>query len=139
MKPNGICISFGWSSNGIGLKRGFEIVEILLVAHGGNHNDTMCVVEQKTSATPTPARQPQQEYYLVSTEELNELALYFREHKYPHIAKAGGAIISAISDRPHTSPPAPEPDHKAPICENCWLDNTTCRIDMAGCLQAGEP
>jgi hypothetical protein len=56
----------------------------------------------------TPARKPQQEYYLVSTEELNELALYFREHKYPHIAKAGGAIISAISDRPHTSPPAPE-------------------------------
>jgi len=50
IKPNGICISFGWSSNGIGLKRGFEIVEILLVAHGGNHNDTICTVEQKRGA-----------------------------------------------------------------------------------------
>ena len=36
----------------------------------------------------------------------------------------------------HASAPAPEPDHKAPICENCGLDNTTCRMDMAGCLQA---
>jgi len=44
---NGIVISFGWNSNGIGLKRGFEIIEILIVAHGGNHNDTICVVERK--------------------------------------------------------------------------------------------
>lgn len=36
--------------------------------------------------------------------------------------------------RPRT--PAPAADHKAPICENCGLDNTTCRMDMAGCLQA---
>jgi len=36
--------------------------------------------------------------------------------------------------RPHT--PAPEPDHKAPICENCGLNSETCRMDMAGCLQA---
>lgn len=43
----GICISFGWNSNGIGLKRGFEIIEILIVAHGGNHNDTIVTVERK--------------------------------------------------------------------------------------------
>ena len=43
----GIVISFGWSTNGIGKTRGFEIIEILLVAHGGNHNDTICVVERK--------------------------------------------------------------------------------------------
>ena len=47
IKTNGICISFGWSSNGLGKNRGFEILEILLVAHGGNHNDTICVVERK--------------------------------------------------------------------------------------------
>jgi len=46
-KPGGIAISFGWSSNGVGKKYGFEIIEILLVAHGGNHNDTICVVERK--------------------------------------------------------------------------------------------
>lgn len=33
--------------NGIGKTRGFEIVEILLVAHGGNHNDTIVTVERK--------------------------------------------------------------------------------------------
>lgn len=47
VKPNGIIISFGWSSQGMGKNRGFEIIEILLVAHGGNHNDTICVVERK--------------------------------------------------------------------------------------------
>ncbi len=45
--PGGICISFGWSSNGLGKSRGFEIEQILLVAHGGNHNDTICTVERK--------------------------------------------------------------------------------------------
>jgi len=47
--PGGICISFGWSSNGLGIKRGFEIERILLIAHGGNHNDTLCVVERKVN------------------------------------------------------------------------------------------
>jgi len=51
IKPGGICISFGWSTNGLGKKRGFEIVEILLVAHGGNHNDTICVVEKKINSS----------------------------------------------------------------------------------------
>lgn len=47
VKPNGIVMCFGWNSNGIGKKRGFEMIEILLVAHGGSHNDTLCTVEQK--------------------------------------------------------------------------------------------
>jgi len=47
IKPNGIVISFGWNSNGIGKKYGFEIIEILLIAHGGGHYDTICVVEKK--------------------------------------------------------------------------------------------
>jgi len=51
IEPNGICISFGWSTNGLGKCRGFEIVDILLVAHGGNHNDTICVVEKKIQST----------------------------------------------------------------------------------------
>lgn len=49
VKPTGIVISCGWNSGGIGAKRGFEIEEILLVAHGGNHNDTIVVVEKKMS------------------------------------------------------------------------------------------
>lgn len=47
VKPNGIVISCGWNSGGIGEKYGFKIVEILLVAHGGAHNDTIVVVDRK--------------------------------------------------------------------------------------------
>lgn len=47
VKPGGLCISFGWNSNGIGKKRGFEIIEILLIAHGGGHNDSIVTVERK--------------------------------------------------------------------------------------------
>lgn len=46
-KKDGIVISFGWNSNGIGLKHGFELIEVLIVPHGGNHNDTICTVERK--------------------------------------------------------------------------------------------
>lgn len=45
--PGGYCITFGWNSGGIGKKYGFDIVEILIVAHGGWHNDTICTVERK--------------------------------------------------------------------------------------------
>ena len=46
-KSNSYVISFGWNSNGIGKSRGFEQIEILLVGHGGNHNDTIVTVEKK--------------------------------------------------------------------------------------------
>lgn len=48
LKPGGFCLSFGWNTNGVGKKRGFEIVEILVVAHGGSKNDTLCTVEVKS-------------------------------------------------------------------------------------------
>lgn len=48
-RKGGHCITCSWNSGGIGKKYGFEIVEILLVAHGGWHNDTICVVEKKIS------------------------------------------------------------------------------------------
>lgn len=47
LKPGGICMTFAWNSGGIGLKYGFDIIEILLVAHGGWHNDTIVTVERK--------------------------------------------------------------------------------------------
>ena len=48
-KQGGFVISCGWNSSGVGKKNGFEIEEILLVSHGGNHNDTIVVVDRKTS------------------------------------------------------------------------------------------
>lgn len=47
VKPGGIVISCGWNSTGIGKKYGFEMIEILLVAHGSQHNDTIVTVERK--------------------------------------------------------------------------------------------
>ena len=47
VKKNGYVLSFGWNSGGIGKTRGFEIIEIMLVSHGGCHNDTICVAERK--------------------------------------------------------------------------------------------
>lgn len=51
IKKNGLVLSFGWNSGGLGKKRGFEKEEILLVAHGGSHNDTIVVVERKIQCT----------------------------------------------------------------------------------------
>lgn len=48
MKVNGKVISFGWNSMGMGASRGFAKIEVLLVPHGGSHNDTICTVEIKT-------------------------------------------------------------------------------------------
>lgn len=38
---------FGWNSGGIGKKYGFEIEKIILIAHGGWHNDTIITIEKK--------------------------------------------------------------------------------------------
>ena len=48
VKLGGKVITFGWNSGGIGYKYGFEIKRVLLVPHGGWHNDTICTVEVKT-------------------------------------------------------------------------------------------
>lgn len=45
--PGGIVLSFGWQSVGMGIGRGYELLETLLVAHGGGHNDTICIAERK--------------------------------------------------------------------------------------------
>ena len=49
LKPNGVVLCFGWNSQGVGKTRGFVMEEILLVAHGGQHNDTICTAERKNS------------------------------------------------------------------------------------------
>jgi len=45
--PGGIVLSFGWQSAGMGKGRGYEMIEVALVNHGGGHNDTICVAERK--------------------------------------------------------------------------------------------
>ena len=46
LKNGGILVSFGWNTNGGGKKRGFKQEEILIVSHGGSHNDTLVTVER---------------------------------------------------------------------------------------------
>jgi hypothetical protein len=45
--PGGIVLSFGWQSSGMGIGRGYDLLETLLVAHGSGHNDTICIAERK--------------------------------------------------------------------------------------------
>jgi hypothetical protein len=47
IKPGGIVICCGWNSMGVGINRGFKMLEILLVPHGGSKNDTIVTVERK--------------------------------------------------------------------------------------------
>lgn len=50
IKGGGLAISFGWNSNGFGEKLGFKIIEILIVPHGSNHNDTIVTIERKVQS-----------------------------------------------------------------------------------------
>jgi hypothetical protein len=46
-KSDAIVISCGWNSGGIGVTNHFEIIEVLIIPHGGWHNDTIVTVEKK--------------------------------------------------------------------------------------------
>lgn len=48
LAPGGIVISCGWNTAGMGGERLYELLEILIVPHGGVHNDTLVTVERKT-------------------------------------------------------------------------------------------
>ena len=47
IEGGGYAITFGWNSQGFGKNLGFQILEIMLVAHGRGHNDTIVVVEKR--------------------------------------------------------------------------------------------
>lgn len=48
LRHGGTALCFGWNSNGVGKTRGFEMVELLLVPHGGSKYDTICTAERKS-------------------------------------------------------------------------------------------
>lgn len=49
IQPNGVCLHFGW--NTVGMGKGWTIEEILLVCHGSDHNDTICMAERRLTET----------------------------------------------------------------------------------------
>ena len=57
-KLGGKVISFGWNSNGIGMCRRFKIEKILIIAHGGYHNDTIITIEKKIEESKFQTPEP---------------------------------------------------------------------------------
>jgi hypothetical protein len=49
LTEDAVVLSFGWNTAGMGKTRDFEPVEILIVCHGGAHNDTLCLAEKRVS------------------------------------------------------------------------------------------
>jgi hypothetical protein len=49
VEMGGYVLTFGHNSGGMGLKRGFKLEEVLLVPHGGSHDDTICTAEKKVT------------------------------------------------------------------------------------------
>jgi len=47
VQVGGLAICFGWNSGGMGKRLGFEMIEVMLVHHGGVHHDTIVTVERK--------------------------------------------------------------------------------------------
>lgn len=47
VKAGGKAICCGWNSTGIGKHQGFKMERVLLINHGGHHNDTIVTVEKK--------------------------------------------------------------------------------------------
>ena len=42
-----IVLSFGWNTNGMGKRCGFEPIEYMICDHGGAHNSTLCLAERR--------------------------------------------------------------------------------------------
>lgn len=56
VSPGGIVLSFGWQSAGMGVNRGYNLIETMLVTHGGAHNDTICIAEIKSALSSHHSR-----------------------------------------------------------------------------------
>jgi len=44
VSPGGTVLTFGWDTNGMG--KGWSLDKIMLVAHGSDHHDTICMAER---------------------------------------------------------------------------------------------
>lgn len=55
LTEDAVVLSFGWNSVGFGKGLGFDQEEILLVCHGGAHNDTICIAERRIPTIQHPS------------------------------------------------------------------------------------
>lgn len=75
LKVGGKVITFGWNSGGIGMSYGFKKTKILLVPHGGWHNDTICTVEIKISNTNISSKSNGEHKQMKSKKTNNDIKL----------------------------------------------------------------
>jgi len=47
LTPNARVISLGWDTVGMSKSRGFKKIALCVVCHGGDHRDTLCLVEER--------------------------------------------------------------------------------------------
>jgi len=47
LAPNARVISLGWDTVGMSKSRGFKKIAVCVVCHGGDHRDTLCLVEER--------------------------------------------------------------------------------------------
>jgi len=47
LSKEGIVVTFGYHSTFMGKKRGFELLEICLICHGGAQHDTIAIIERR--------------------------------------------------------------------------------------------
>jgi len=47
LTPNARVISLGWDTVGMSKSRGFKKIAVCIVCHGGDHRDTLCLVEER--------------------------------------------------------------------------------------------
>jgi hypothetical protein len=52
LTPDAVVLSFGWNTVGFGRGLGFEIEHIMLICHGADHNNTICMAERRLPAPP---------------------------------------------------------------------------------------
>lgn len=45
---DGVVLTFGWNSVGMG-KEKFTLIEVMLVSHGADRNDTICIAERRNN------------------------------------------------------------------------------------------
>jgi len=50
ISDNGYFINYGYSTNGMGRRRGFELIKICIINHSGDKNDTLCTIEIKNQS-----------------------------------------------------------------------------------------
>lgn len=50
VRPGGLVVHCGYQTPGMGISRGFELVEVCNIAHGGDINDTLICIEQRVES-----------------------------------------------------------------------------------------